>query len=112
MNVGEGVYCKQSKRPSFEPWEPPNIYGVAGGSVPPGAMDRREDSQGRASVQKPQGGAAGRRREWLVSRVSPMAETKDTNQWMASSHLGESSFGGRKQWLVMGSGGEVVEKLG
>lgn len=41
-----------------------------------------------------------------------MAETKDTNQWMVSSHLGESSFGGRKQWLVMGSGGEVVEKLG
>lgn len=48
----------------------------------------------------------------VMGRISLMVKTKDTGQWMVSGHLGESSFGGRKQWLVMGLGGEVVEKLG
>lgn len=37
----------------------------------------------------------------VTSRMSRMVETEDTGQGMVSSHLGESSFRGRKQ-LAMG----------
>lgn len=57
----------------------------------------RKELVSRNRREGPLGGGGGT----VTSRMSQMVETEDIGQGMVSSHLGESSFGGRKQ-LAMG----------